>query len=392
MMMEECMLNKRPYVICHMTGSIDQKVTGEFLSTEAGKKAAEDYYRIHRDFEADAFACGRVTMEGSFTNGWYPDLSAFENCEAISREDYIPADAYFSEKYAVAFDRKGKLGWKESVIHDEDPGYDNSYVIEVLTENVPDAILHYYRSIGVAYIFAGNKVMNIKTALEKLYRHFEIRTILLEGGSVLDGAFLKKDVIDELSLVIAPVLADEKDKPLFAGSFMNEFRLMSAEPTEAGNLWVRYHSMSENSQPCLKLKTVAEAIEMADEYSLYYYDLKTGELEYMPSDKALLYDGSSEDELQVMLEEDPDRFVQMPDRHELFNSPYSDYRMMEAFIETQSQYKNKLGRAIQGKGAFRRFREAVAQLYLLDDWYQFQNRFRLEAAKWWCRKEGWHFE
>ncbi|MCR5450970.1 MAG: dihydrofolate reductase family protein [Solobacterium sp.] len=384
-------MKKRPYVICHMTGSIDQKVTGEFLSTETGRKAADDYYRIHRDFEADAFACGRVTMEGSFTNGWYPDLSVFDDAGEISHEDYVPADAYYSEKYAVAFDRKGRLGWKESIIHDEDPGYDNSYVIEVLTENVPDQILHYYRSIGVAYIFAGNKVLNIATALEKLYDMFEIRTLLLEGGSVLDGAFLKKNVIDELSLVTAPVLADEKDKPLFAGSFMTQFRLMSAQATEAGNLWMRYHSLSENSLPCLKLKKVAEAIEMADDFLTYYYDLKTGELESKINDTAFM-DSEAEDEFDVLLEEDPDRFVEMPGRYDLHNSPYSDYRMMEAFIETQPMYKNKLGRAIQGKGAFRRFRDAVAQLYLLDDWYKFQNSFRLEAAKWWCRKEGWHFE
>ncbi|MBQ6490100.1 MAG: dihydrofolate reductase family protein [Solobacterium sp.] len=384
-------MKKRPYVICHMTASIDQKVTGAFLSTETGRKAADDYYRIHRDFEADAFACGRVTMEGSFTNGWYPDLSVFDNAGEIGHEDYVPADAYYSEKYAVAFDRKGRLGWKESIIHDEDPGYDNSYVIEVLTENVPDQILHYYRSIGVAYIFAGNKVLNIGTALEKLYDMFEIRTLLLEGGSVLDGAFLKKDVIDELSLVTAPVLADEKDKPLFAGSFMTQFRLMSAQATEAGNLWMRYHSLSENSLPCLKLKKVAEAIEMADDFLTYYYDLKTGELESKINDTAFM-DSEGEDEFDVLLEEDPDRFVEMPGRYDLHNSPYSDYRMMEAFIETQPMYKNKLGRAIQGKGAFRRFREAVAQLYLLDDWYHFQNSFRLEAAKWWCRKEGWHFE
>lgn len=384
-------MKKRPYVICHMTGSIDQKVTGEFLSTETGRKAADDYYKIHSEFEADAFACGRVTMEGSFTKGWYPDLSAFDDYGEISHEDYVPADAYYSEKYAVAFDRKGRLGWKESIIHDEDPGYDNSYVIEVLTENVPDQILHYYRSIGVAYIFAGNKVLNIGTALEKLYDIFEIRTLLLEGGSILNGAFLKKDVIDELSLVTAPVLADEKDKPLFAGSFLTGFRLMSAQAMESGSLWTRYHSLSKNSLPCLKLKKVAEAIEMADDFFTYYYDLETGELESLNKDNAF-NDPDDGDELLDLMEEEPDRFVAMPDRTDLFNSPYSDYRMMEAFIETQAMYKNKLGRAIQGKGAFRRFREAVAQLYLLDDWYKFQNSFRLEAAKWWCRKEGWHFE
>lgn len=55
----------RPYVICHMTTSIDGKVTGDFLYREACAPAIEEYYRLNREIPAEAFACGRVTMEGS---------------------------------------------------------------------------------------------------------------------------------------------------------------------------------------------------------------------------------------------------------------------------------------------------------------------------------------
>ncbi len=50
----------RPHVICHMTTSIDGKVTGKFLETPQGLMAADEYYRVHRDLHADAFACGRI--------------------------------------------------------------------------------------------------------------------------------------------------------------------------------------------------------------------------------------------------------------------------------------------------------------------------------------------
>ncbi len=53
----------RPYIICHMVTSIDGKVTGKFLESDAGLKAAEQYYKIHREFDADGFICGRLTME-----------------------------------------------------------------------------------------------------------------------------------------------------------------------------------------------------------------------------------------------------------------------------------------------------------------------------------------
>ena len=62
----------RPYVICHMTLSLDSKVTGSFLYAPECESATALYYQINRSWGADAFACGRVTMEGSFTRGWYP--------------------------------------------------------------------------------------------------------------------------------------------------------------------------------------------------------------------------------------------------------------------------------------------------------------------------------
>lgn len=39
----------RPYVICHMTISIDGKVTGDFLRREECVPATEEYYRLNRE-------------------------------------------------------------------------------------------------------------------------------------------------------------------------------------------------------------------------------------------------------------------------------------------------------------------------------------------------------
>ena len=107
----------RPYIICHMTTSIDGKVTGDFLNRAECEKATEEYFRLNREISAQAFACGRRTMKESVTGDWYPDLKPFEG-EVVDREDFIAnADA---ERYAVAFDRRGKLGWQSSEIEDED--------------------------------------------------------------------------------------------------------------------------------------------------------------------------------------------------------------------------------------------------------------------------------
>ena len=226
---------KRPLIICHMTVSIDGKVTGAHLMDPRCQKAEEAYYQIHRDFKAKAFACGRVTMEGSFTGGWYPDLTEYPAIK--DRTDHI-ADASH-DFYAVCYDRKGRLGWKENVIHDEDSGYDNAYIIEVLTEDVDDRYLGYLKEKKISYIFAGKEELDVSLSLEKLYRYFGIEKMLLEGGSIINGAFLNAGMVDELSLVQTFLIGDKDGLPLFGNAQIEGFDLISCSQ-QPGYLYLRY--------------------------------------------------------------------------------------------------------------------------------------------------------
>lgn len=228
---------ERPYIICHMTMSLDGKVTGDFLTTPEAAAAAEVYYQLNRDYQADAFVCGRVTMEGSFTGNWYPELAPFAG-EHLGREDYV-ADSS-ARYFAVSFDRRGRLGWRESRIRDEDPGYDNAHIIEVLCEDAPEAYLAYLRSIGVSYVFAGREELDMALALRKLKERFGIEKLLLEGGSIINGAFARAGVVDELSLVVAPVLAAAEDKPLFENGCLDSWVLRETRDCGQSILWLYY--------------------------------------------------------------------------------------------------------------------------------------------------------
>lgn len=213
----------RPYIICHMTTSLDGKVTGDFLFKEQCREAIEEYYAINRKLKCDGFICGRVTMEGSFTQSWYPDLADYESVNR--RTDYIPRE--LSGFYAVAFDTNGKLGWKSSFIvdPDEDPGYDGAQIIEVLSESTDERYLGYLEAMKIPYIFAGESKIDIGQALFKLKKIFGINKLLLEGGSIINGSFELAEAVDELSLVIAPVVADSDSKPLFNESTLASFKL-----------------------------------------------------------------------------------------------------------------------------------------------------------------------
>ena len=62
----------------------------------------------------------------------------------------------------------------------------------------------------------------------------------LEGGCIINGAFAHADVIDEISIVLAPVAAYKDDKPLFTDSTKNAYRLTDSKIYENGAVWLSY--------------------------------------------------------------------------------------------------------------------------------------------------------
>jgi riboflavin-specific deaminase-like protein len=56
--------------------------------------------------------------------------------------------------------------------------------------------------------------VNLEILLQRLKEKYNINSILLEGGSILNGEMLSKELIDEIQIAIAPVLGG-KGKPIF---------------------------------------------------------------------------------------------------------------------------------------------------------------------------------
>ena len=233
----------RPYIICHMVTSIDGKVTGDFLYRPECEAATEIYYEINRAYKQNGgsgFICGRITMEQSFTGGWYPDLSKYEPV----KPDPMPMNFWIDEEemsgfYAIAFDPNGKLGWKSAFIEDSDPGYDKAQIIEVLTERADERYLAYLQEMGIPYLFAGKDEIDVALALKILQDHISADTLALEGGSIINGHFLRANCVDEISLVQAPITADADAKPLFMSGAINNFELLEVA-NKNGVLVTRY--------------------------------------------------------------------------------------------------------------------------------------------------------
>ncbi len=221
----------RPHVICHMVPSVDGRIVTRGWSL--GRALLAEYERTAATFGADAWIVGRVSMEPYAGKARVPPGPRRER---LPRTDFVARS--HAPSYAVAIDPSGKLRWESGSI-------DAEHVISVLTEAVPDRYLAFLRSRGVSYLFGGNRRVDLRTVLRKLRARFGVRTLLLEGGGRINGSFLSADVIDELSLLVAPVADGGVGTPtLFDAEAgrgpARRLKLLSAERRRGDLLWVRY--------------------------------------------------------------------------------------------------------------------------------------------------------
>lgn len=129
----------RPYIICHMSTSLDGKITGSYMETPEAESAFEEYERINQFYHPQAWINGRVTIDENFTFYENPELP--ENAAMIPHDDYIAVRN--AENYIAAADPSGRLGWKQNYV--EYAGRPKAYVIEILTEQVSNAYLAFLK-------------------------------------------------------------------------------------------------------------------------------------------------------------------------------------------------------------------------------------------------------
>jgi 2,5-diamino-6-(ribosylamino)-4(3H)-pyrimidinone 5'-phosphate reductase len=222
----------KPHVVCHMFTSLD----GKIRQTIWGMKDHHKYFEEPAaKIKADAWLVGRVTMQ-EFSSKRKHKLR--KGGASISKEDFVATQPL--KKFAVVIDPSGKCFWDTNNVSTE-------HVIEVLTEKVSSAYLTHLRDKNVSYVFGGKKELNLNLVLRKLYKLFGIRHLRIDGGGHVNGAFLKAGLIDELSLVVAPLvdgttgnLSSFEVDNKFGKRKATHFRLKSFKRIYNDFLWLRY--------------------------------------------------------------------------------------------------------------------------------------------------------
>lgn len=132
----------------------------------------------------------------------------------------------------------------------------------------------------------------------------------------------------------------------------------------------------------VKLNDVIEALDFINDETQYFYSIKTEEI-LMVWDG--MVNGENDPDLIEEIEENFDEYIALPRQCEI-----DEYSMMEEFIDNlpEGRKQDELYDAIQGRGAFRKFKDEVYELGLEQKWYKYRDEAYGNLAREWCEENG----
>ena len=144
------------------------------------------------------------------------------------------------------------------------------------------------------------------------------------------------------------------------------------------------------------LLELVQEMECHSDLMTVYFRISTGEFVTVTEEHLRIAEAEGSFENRAEWEQDAirlaaelidneDDFIPLPSQYDIH-----EYSIMEEFCYTQEkpEIKIELLRAISGKGAFRRFREAICHYAIEKTWYKFKTEAYRIIARNWCEEHG----
>jgi 2,5-diamino-6-(ribosylamino)-4(3H)-pyrimidinone 5'-phosphate reductase len=205
-----------PKVVVHVAISLDARIDG--FEPDVGA-----YYDLIGTWDEDATLCGSGTILAAQPE---PDLE-----DASPPDPPHPGDA---RPLLAVVDSRGRVrSWSKLIA----AGHWRSG-LAFCSSTTPEQHLAYLREHNIEYELVGRERVDINGAIESLAQR-GANTIRIDAGPTLNGLALGSGIVDELSLLVHPVIAGE-GRPFAVGlDAPIEMRELSRE--QRGELlWLRY--------------------------------------------------------------------------------------------------------------------------------------------------------
>jgi hypothetical protein len=150
----------------------------------------------------------------------------------------------------------------------------------------------------------------------------------------------------------------------------------------------------------VKLDDIIEGLELQSDERYAFLDKRTGEVVSISDEEMQAAEDDEpiedfpdwqQDLVRIAKEivDETGDYIDLPTKFDI-----DEYSIMEKFCLSldDSEMSDDLYSAIKGSGAFRRFKDAINEYDIADDWYKYRNDALKEIAIEWCQENDIEFE
>ena len=217
-----------PDIYIYMGESIDGKGSGDMFEVPESQPGVKYYFENEYSFDCKSILMGRTTFQEYLGENQKIDYTGITG-DNIEKKDFLSELRTKTNYYYISLDKNGKLPWPNGFgLYGGEMGRtQETHIITVLSEDVELKYLAYLQKVGVSYIFAGEKTIDLKVAMKKLKNLFGIEKILCEGGPKTNELLLKENLVEKLIIVKCPVIAQPGALPIFGEASLSKWTLKS---------------------------------------------------------------------------------------------------------------------------------------------------------------------
>ncbi len=213
-----------PKIIVHNSVSLDGSLTG--FMPDMGL-----HYKIAGDYKPDAHLIGADTIISGnemFGEGIPDELPS--DFEKPQRDPGLP--------WWVIVDSRGRL---KGMLHTCRRFEYCRDAILLVSDSTPPDYLSHLKERNYSFIIAGKGKVDLKSAVGKLAEIYNIRKILTDTGRVLGNLLINAGLVNEISILIHPLIVGEKCYPMFSDVKKDlNLKLKKSESFENGCVWNVY--------------------------------------------------------------------------------------------------------------------------------------------------------
>lgn len=221
----------KPHVIIHTAMSLDGRITNFSADLEL-------YYSLAAQWNPDAILFGSGTVLAAVRDN--PALEVPPEHEEMFPP---PAGQPDPRPLLVIADSRGQVRCWDAIrkwpyMRD---------VLALCSRATPKEYLEYLNERHIGTIVTGGERIDMGEALEALNRDYATKTVRVDSGGTLNSVLLNDGLVDEVSVLIHPIIAGGKSSPTLcdpdqAGITGLQVPLIhtSTEVLKEGMVWSRY--------------------------------------------------------------------------------------------------------------------------------------------------------